>query len=375
MKLPVMIIQVERKKTSMREKLNFTRLAMILLGGSFFFANPAFSQSVGCTQNLTDAQAQFDIGNLPGIPKMLEECIRSRSFSPEQNVQAHKLITLVHLYQDDQENADIWMSRLLVVDPEHKLDPTVDPAEIIFLKEKFLYKPIFRVSVFGTGNRTSYNQLTGYTMDGMSELLQNPKTATPGIGFGGGALVEKEVMNLFDVGLGLSFFTRTFNTTTDLLYPGNTLVQDEQQAWLELPVFLKYTYYGDGNMNWNPYVIAGGSVGYLLSASLQNSVRANDDANVTGRTINSIDLDQRKQINYFANVGLGVKKRAKTHFFFIEIRYSQGLTNVAKGANRYAGGLDTLYYLGHVDSNYSLNGLVGVIGYQRSIYNPRKIKN
>lgn len=331
----------------------------------------ASAQTTECTQKLANAQARFDIGNLPGIPEDLKGCIDSKSFSPEQSIQAHKLITLVYLYQDDQESADIWMAKLLAVDPEHKLDPSADPNEIILLKEKFLYKPIFRVSLSISGNQSTYRELTKF---GPGNLEFDKVTASPGIGLGGSALLEREVYPGVDVGTGISFLSRSFSIEKELVYAINKMTVEEAESWLELPLFLKYTYYGDGDNKWNPYVLAGGSLGYILSGKLGSPERSNEGASVTVGSVDLVALEQRNKFNYSAMIGLGAKIRLKTHFFFLEAKYVYGLSNLVNDDNRFAGSLETLYLLGYVDSNFSLNGLMATFGYQRSIYNPRKIK-
>ena len=364
---------------------------MILLGGSFLFINPAFSQSVGCTQNLADAQAQFDIGNLPGIPKMLEECISSKSFSPEQNVQAHKLITLVHLYQDDQENADIWMSRLLVVDPEHKLDPTVDPAEIIFLKEKFRYRPIFRISAGAGVNRAAYRLVTQYSTN--STDLE--AVYTPGTDLNGYFQIEKEVYNGLDLGLGVGYAGRRYtgeevigfeprasdNLESDANL-GNLLTYTESQSAIEAPIFAKYTYYGAGDNKWNPYVLAGASASYVIGATqtIQRQNLSENSTSVNNPDINLMDDERRKSLNYYAFGGLGVKIRRKTNFLFVEVRYNYGMNQIVDDNGRYplqvtqTSNKQNLFgALGYVDDNFALDGFMALVGFQYSIYKPKKI--
>jgi len=331
------------------------------------------AQTVQCTEKLDQAQANFNIGNLPGIPTLLEGCINNKSFSPEESIRAHKLITMVYLYRDDQENADKWMTRLLLVDPEHKLDPATDPAEILYLKETFLYKPIFRLSLSLSGNRTSYNEFKG-SRYGVGLVSVDNHSDTPGTGIAGLGTIEKEVYNGVDVGLGVGFSSRSFSLERDILYTGNTVTVSESQGWIEVPAFIKYTYYGDGEMKFSPYVVAGGVAGYMMSATMSDIQRLNENATANSTTVDLFGSKQRNNLNYFAFGGLGVKIRMKTHFLFFEAKYVLGITNVVNGDNRYHGPSSLYYNVGYVDSDFTLNSLVGSFGYQRSIYNPRKIK-
>jgi len=377
---PAKIIQVVLNQTKMRANVN-KFFFLVALGWAVFVPKQATAQTVECTENLNKAQAAFDIGNLTGIPKSLEECIRDKSFSPEESVRAHKLITLVYLYQDDQANADMWMGRLLLVDPEHRLDPATDPAEIVYLKEKFLYKPIFRVSLSFLANRTSYREITEYTTSSVSasrfaasgqELVNE---STPGIGINAHLTVEKEFFPGFDLGLAVGYVSKSFLLSKDINYPGNNLLLNESLTLLDVPLFAKYTYYGDGYANWNPYLMGGAGLGYLIDASQSEVERSNPQASIPGGTIDLLEFEQRRTLNYYAFGGLGVKKRMKTHFLFFEAKYLRGLTLVNNGDTRFMGSPVSNYSLGKIDSNFTLDGIMVSVGYQRSIYNPKKIKN
>lgn len=356
-------------------------LFWVLLSGSLLASRPGKSQTVQCTDNLDRAQAAFDIGKLTDIPGMLEKCIDSKSFSPEESIRAHKLLTLVYLYQDEQEKADGWMTKLLLVDPEHRLDPATDPSEIVYLKEKFSYKPIFRASLSFFANRTSYRELTEYSVSSVSasrfaasgQELANE--STPGIGINAHLTVEREFFHGFDAGLALGYVTKSFLLSKDINYPGNNLIYNESLTLIDVPVFAKYTYYGNGYANWNPYVLGGVGLGYLIAANQTEVERSNPEASIPGGSIDLLEFEQRKTINYYAFGGLGVKKRMKTHFLFFEAKYMRGLTHLVNGDNRYLGGAVSNFSLGKIDSNFTLDGIMVAVGYQRSIYNPRKIKN
>ncbi len=339
----------------------------------------SLAQTAQCTQKLDQAQASFDIGNLPGIPVLLEGCINNKSFSPEESIRAHKLLTLVYLYQDDDQNADLWMSRLLSVDPEHRLDPAVDPSEIVYLKEKFRYEPIFRVSASFGVNFGIYSLITEH---GVGQYPYNESTYTPAIGINGHLQVEKELFRGIDIGAGLGYVTKSYDFVEEVVFAESTIAAGESQTWFELPVFAKYTYYGDGFRKLNPYAFAGMNVGYLSGAVLAGN-RTNGSENSATINIGNIDLlelEKRNKLNYFALAGVGAKIRTKTNFFFAEVRYIHGLNNIVNGDNRYPMEITTgnntqnIYgTLGYVDDDFSVNGVMVSVGYQLSIYNPKKI--
>jgi len=382
------------------KKKNIVVLGLLFSGILVIFSGKLAAQTVECTQNLTKAQAMFDIGDLPGIPKLLMPCIDNGSFSKEENIRALEILTESYLYQDDQVNADIWMIELLKEDPEHKLDPNLDPQEIILHKEKFRYKPIFRVSGSFGINRTSYRLITSYALGSVGDKA----SYAPGTQINGFGQIEKELFPGFDIGIGVGYVAKTFSAESqDFLWSkapsgasdelvvaqglGNIITYTESYTLLEAPVFLKYTYYGDGERRFNPYVFAGASFDYLLSGK-QTSIRRsnqsegeNAKASTTLPDPNLAADDRRKPLTYYGFAGLGVKIRRNTHFFFLEARYNYGLMNVVNGDNRFPFEItadgnqqESIFNIGLVDNDFTLDGVTAVVGFQLSIYNPQKLK-
>lgn len=354
------------------------RVLLIAACASVVMSSAAFGQSVQCTESLSRAQARFDLGNLPGITEILLPCIRSNGFSKEENIRALALMTLVYLYQDDQANADLWMIELLKADPEHKFDPAVDPQEIIFLKEKFRYKPIYRLTGQVNGNLAFYRQLSEHGAE--QRATSTVETSSP-FGLGGNLLIEREFFPGLELGSGLGLALKNLLITKSKNQGGNLATHTERYTFFELPVFARYTYYGKKDNPWNPYVIGGASFGYLGKMEYADSERksidfSDDEAGATLPTQDFLsEYQKRTRFNYFAFAGLGVKKRVKTDFVIIEARYTYGVNNIVVGENRYAGPQELFFELMEVDSDFALNGLSFSIGYQMSIYKPKKISN
>lgn len=383
------------KDTKKNELLAIALFSVLIV----LISRSAIAQTVVCTQNLDRAQGMFDIGDLPGIPALLMPCIKSGGFAKEESIRALEIMTETYLYQDDLANADIWMIELLKADPEHKLDPSLDPQEIILHKEKFRYKPIFRVSGSIGLNRSTYRLITSYSL--WSD--EDQSVYTPGIQFNGFAQIEKEVYPGFDVGLGLGYVLRTFSAESEVIYGkaasdasdslavaqglGNLATYSENYAVLEAPVFVKYTYYGDGEKTFNPYVFAGVSFDYLVNAKQTSTRRANQSerdgvkASATLPDPNLVADERRKALTYYGFAGLGVKIRRKTHFFFVEARYNYGMMNIVNGDNRFPSEItadgnkqESIFNIGLVDNDFTLDGVTLVGGFQLSIYNPQKLK-
>lgn len=89
-------------------------------------------------------------------------------------------------------------------------------------------------------------------------------------------------------------------------------------AYLEIPVMLKYTF-ATGKIN--PYVIAGPSIGYNLSAK----VKASGD----GESLEEDEKDYFKSFDFSVGFGAGVNVPMGNNTIFVEARYTLGLTNIS----------------------------------------------
>jgi hypothetical protein len=77
--------------------------------------------------------------------------------------------------------ADDNMVQLLKADPEHAYDIIADPAEFIFLYNKFRTKPIFRVGVTVSNSITSTNVIRSFNSN---PILKDTKSYATGTGIG-----------------------------------------------------------------------------------------------------------------------------------------------------------------------------------------------
>jgi opacity protein-like surface antigen len=92
---------------------------------------------------------------------------------------------------------------------------------------------------------------------------------------------------------------------------------EDKLAYLEVPVMLKYSF---GTREIRPYVIAGPTIGYLLSAK----------GKVTGGGYSGEEdiKDETKSLDFGLAFGAGVSVPVSNHPIFLEARYAMGLTNI-----------------------------------------------
>jgi hypothetical protein len=90
-------------------------------------------------------------------------------------------------------------------------------------------------------------------------------------------------------------------------------------AFLELPVFLKAEF----GSAVRPYIMAGPTVGYLLSAELEGEY--------SGLTFKGDMKEVTESIDFGLGFGAGVSYPISTVSIFVEGRYTLGLSNMQKG--------------------------------------------
>ncbi len=88
-------------------------------------------------------------------------------------------------------------------------------------------------------------------------------------------------------------------------------------AYIEIPVMLKYAF---GTSEIKPYVIAGPTIGYLLSGTMKMSG--------DGYSEEEDIEDETKSLDFGLCFGAGVSVPMSNNSIFLEARYALGLTNI-----------------------------------------------
>ncbi len=345
----------------MKKRILIISSALLLLSYNYVSAQ--------CTQVLNRAEDEFEAGRILGIPALLQECLNTNGFSKEETIRAHKLLTQVYIFSDQESKAEESMIKLLKVDPEHQLDENFDPAELFYLYEKFRVEPIFRIGV-----KLGGNLLTPYVINEYSAFSPefSNRTYTSAAGFNAELSVERHFALGFEGSLGLMF--RSSKYTVDNVSDSTGILStiNDAQSWAKIPLLARYNFNYGNRKGPIPYIMGGVSFDYLLKAQFVDSNRQGG----TQKASNNYDLlsnEERNRINFSGFVGGGVKLRTQTHFITIEGRYEVGLLNYVNPDNRFNSN-ETVYGLSYVSDDLSLGFLSITVGYTRSIYNPKKKK-
>jgi len=344
-------------------------LAMIfvfLLGVSRGYLN---AQNSECEQTLSLAAAEFEAGRFVGLPNILKSCL-DKGFSTEQKVRAYLLLTQTYLILDDAASAENSYLQLLKADPEFIANPTRDPIDVYYLSKKFtskaIFTPHFRLGVNTSLPRTIYSLGTSSTIDSVS------KNRTYKVGFQIGGGVDWNIDDRWSLCLGINYSKKSFKSSFFDDYEGYRGTFTEKQDWFDIPLYLKYSFSDSGKIR--PFAYAGISANLLVEAKL--SPEGSDlDAPTFGATQSSQSPDisiknMRNSFNSSLIIGGGTKYKVGKNFFYVDLRYMAGLTNIAKN-----GEFNPLLVKFHYQSDFfRLDNLSISVGFVKPLYDPRKKK-
>lgn len=332
----------------------------------------SYSNAQSCTQRLKDAENEYEAGRLTGIPGLLKTCLDQGSFTKEEEIRARKLLTLVYIFMDEEGKADTALVSLLRKDPEHRVDPAVDPREFISFYNQFQVDPILRISIKLSGNMTSVNVIREFSNHG-NEGVGEPKIYSNGNGIGLEATADKYLRKGFEIAGGTQFRLSNFNVVDEVT--GDDALPVEYKVSMvsnRAPAMVRYILWAENkDKKLLPYILAGVSLDYLAKAGTQNTSRSGGIAFT--QDVDYLNNHLMKRWNYSAITGVGAKFRVKNvHFFTVEARYDMGLKSLVDGRNRF-NDQSSSFDLASSEYEYSTNIFSINVGYTLSLYNPKRI--
>ncbi|MEX0988024.1 MAG: outer membrane beta-barrel protein [Bacteroidales bacterium] len=330
-----------------------------------------------CAFILEEAQEMFGIGLIEAIPDKLAPCLES-GFTKDEKLQAHKLIILAYLFDDNYEMADNAMLAFLSEFPSYEPVAT-DPRVFIALMETYDTKPVlmmggsiglnFTVPLVtgrvGTYNFQSYHGKYVPGGAGYHGSFRVDKVIRPGMVLSGELMFAN---NRFDFYLdGTSEITEFSGEITDF----SQIEYYETQNSISLPISIRYQF-REGPLF--TFTTIGICPGLLLSATGEGK---RDYINTNFTRYNPIEvsnvniLDKRRMFTMRAFAGFGVKYNIGPGEFFLDARYYVDLLSQVKpGVSRYVN--DIAMQLFYVNDNLLLTNLAISAGYVFPIYRPKK---
>jgi len=346
---------------------------LVLIIIFFFTVAPSSltAQKIDCEQTLNLAAAEFEAGRFVGLPDLLKSCLKS-GFSTEQKVRAYLLLTQAYLILDDPTAAENSYLQLLKADPEFVANPTRHPIDVYYLSKKFtstaIFTPHFRIGVNTSLPRAIYSLGTSSAVDSLT------KNNTYKVGFQIGGGLDWNIDDRWSLCLGFGYSKKNFKSS---FYDKNQEYRGtftEKQDWFDIPLYLKYAFRDSGKFR--PFAYMGIAANLLIEAKL--SPEGTDlDAPTPGSSqisqapdISLKKMGMRNAFNSSLVLGGGTKYKVGKNFFYVDLRYMMGLTNIAKN-----GQFNPLLVQFQYQSDYfRLDNLSISIGFVKPLYDPRKKK-
>ncbi len=329
-----------------------------------------------CELTLTHATEEFNAGHLYGIPAMLSECL-NKNQNDEWRQRAYLLLAETYLLLEDPLGAENSYLNVLYANPEYLTDEKRDPIDLVYLSKKFTATPIFAFHAMIGPNTSLVNVIHDVQVGGESQTRQTYKLR---LGWQIAAGMDYNYTDhiTFSAGFGYAF-TGYKHITTDLFGSNKDIVEFlDRQTWASVPLTVKY---GDNVGSIRPYAYAGYSLNLLLRDKGIINVFNRDSKTGTSEELSSSDNetpnlnldDHRTRLNGSFLLGGGVKYKYNLNYFFIDLRYSLGLKNIADAENRFNSYSEGLPYP-YVDDDFRLDNLAISVGYIHPFYKPRKLK-
>ncbi len=354
-----------------------------------------------CAKLLIQAEQNYLDGLFSRIPD-LDPCIRN-GFSKAERVRALRLLTIVHLYEDQVDDARRTFLALLRVDPEFVPDTTIDPAELSFLYQTFDTEPKGRIELRVGGNFARPLLVRSFSVD------QNAR--------------EQHSAEL-DVQVGLAWeqplghrenvyvraellyqqrrhqYIKNFQTG-QLGHPSGEELEDrfdfavlnytEVQRWLSFPLGIVYNLPGRQMLKQRslvPYLFVGAAPSVLVDARFRNLSRRTDDVdlpedrlNIDSYNLQRFDFTQdgitqrgflRTRLNLAFMAGVGLQLKLGLNYVTMDLRGTTFLRNHSMATFR-ASDPTLVYDFGYLSNDFWMGDAALSIGIKHIFYHPRPL--
>jgi len=332
----------------------------------FFVISSQVNSQEQCRQVLEKAESLFEQGIIEEIPDMLSDCIKI-GLSPEDKIRAQKLVILSYLFDKNIDEAERVMLSFLGSNPEYEAQPS-DPAEFVQLLSNFTSSPVIS---FGTSFGSIFSSpvmmqpYSPYSINGYSPGFSS---FDPGVQFGAG--INIYLSPRVEIGLEAVYMKSNFKYSASM-YGFSELRIEESHEMLEFPVSLKYVF---PDQTWSPYIQLGSSYGIVLDSRADfRRVYSGAAEQLYDPVVNNdVNLgNMRNSALWSGFLGGGLRYKIPRGFFFLDVSYYFGLSNMVNNENRWM--QETVFDFYHTDGDFRMDYLSFSIGFRLIIYNPRKI--
>ena len=345
----------------MSRLFTFLMFWLIIPGG-------VIAQNNECEQTLNFASAEFEAGRFYGLPNILKPCLE-KGFSTEQKVRAYLLLTQAHLIMDDAASAEDSYLKLLKANPEY-IATTRDPIDVYYLSKKFTATPIFTPHVRIGLNTSLIRTIYGLNSNSVSDPNASHKTFKIGYQIGGG--IDWNLNDRWSICLGFGYAKKVLKSTLHNYPGGSQGTFTEKQDWFDIPLYLKYSV-DSGKIR--PFAYAGIAANLLFNSKLAPEGVDFNSPDPGGQQVSQAPDQSITSMRNFFNRSLvfggGAKYKVGKNFFYVDVRYMAGLSNVVKNT----GFNPLMTQFPELQSDFfRVDNLSVSFGYVKPLYDPRKKK-
>ena len=268
-----------------------------------------------CVQKIELAQQRYDEGRIQDIQALLKDCIDGGTYDKAQKSQALRLLTLSYLFLEDEENAEATMLQLISANHEFQVNAAIDPTEFINLHEQFRYKPLFNVGV-----RYILNLSQPIVTELNSSLNLNgarpeyiPQVSIFSLGVNFEYEFYKDLVLYPEIHYRTMTVYKTYSQNSYLNDPDTgtkdvflTTNNYDKQAWISLPVSVKYLLHLKNAPKIKFYANLGASMDYLLSSEKPGDNAKLETRNSSDVAITTSSTDDKNRLNFGVFGGGGI---------------------------------------------------------------------
>lgn len=323
-----------------------------------------------CTVKLQQAEKLYEEGRIEKVPDLIDNCIES-GFNKENKIRALRLLTLVYLYEDRQDEAEETILKLLKIDPEYQINRNVDPIEFIRLHSMFNTESVFSLGVVLGGNFTTPRLIETYSGTDFDSAGTN--YSSNGIGFAIGLKAIYHLNENIEIVFEPKFSQQKFmvsENTSALSVFGNA---SEVLSYIDLPLLGSYYFYEYRDFQF--FADLGFSYSILVAGKMDGQINGFPDGeNQDTKGSSIVTKEFRKPYLASGIVGVGLKYNLKRDNFHVNLRYNMGFNNIIieEESNDYAYSTDDykglVWDYHYVDNNFSLSNFSILISYNHEFY-------
>ncbi|MDX1903100.1 MAG: outer membrane beta-barrel protein [Thermonemataceae bacterium] len=326
-----------------------------------------------CSLKLQEGETAYEDGSLSISINLLEECLKTDGFNEEEKQRALRLLTIIYLYKNQEEDANKYMQQLLKANPEYRLRPN-DPNEFVQLYKEYKIRPYLIVGGGAGANLPMLSIGKLYSTDNPNSQAMVYNSL---VGFQIAANVSRPLTNKVEVIFAPTFTVLRYRFEANY-FEYASLTFEESQRRLDLPLLFKYNFRNKYNFSLTgikPYVFVGGVANLILSslgdAQRQDVVSEDQSRSVEGKAIEMTEL--RNKTTFSALAGVGAEYKIGLGHLYIEFRYQHAFMNMINEKNRFLLQSEIAKY-GYIDNDYKMGSMSVYAGYNYPLYNPKKRK-